>query len=106
MIDEFNEDEDRWDALHHPFTSPKDGHEKLLASDPGACLSKAYDLVINGVELGGGSWIRRVYLLFNCNCRSNALYIIYFRFIQFPEKLACIGGKTLDIARPPSEWYG
>ena len=52
---EFNEDEDRWDALHHPFTSPKDGHEKLLASDPGACLSKAYDLVINGWEVGGGS---------------------------------------------------
>ena len=52
---EFNEDENRWDALHHPFTSPKDGHEKLLASDPGACLSKAYDLVINGWEVGGGS---------------------------------------------------
>jgi len=52
---EFNEDENRWDALHHPFTSPKDGHEKLLSSDPGACLSKAYDLVINGWEVGGGS---------------------------------------------------
>jgi aspartyl-tRNA synthetase len=52
---EFNEDEDRWDALHHPFTSPKDGHQKLLSSDPGACLSKAYDLVINGWEVGGGS---------------------------------------------------
>ena len=52
---EFNDDDDRWDALHHPFTSPKDGHEKLLASDPGACLSKAYDLVINGWEVGGGS---------------------------------------------------
>jgi len=52
---EFNEDEDRWDALHHPFTSPKDGHEKLLSSDPGSCLSKAYDLVINGWEVGGGS---------------------------------------------------
>jgi len=52
---EFNEDDDRWDALHHPFTSPKDGHEKLLSSDPGACLSKAYDLVINGWEVGGGS---------------------------------------------------
>ena len=52
---EFNEDENRWDALHHPFTSPKDGHEKLLTSDPGACLSKAYDLVINGWEVGGGS---------------------------------------------------
>ena len=52
---EFNEDEGRWDALHHPFTAPKDGHEDLLATDPGACLSKAYDMVLNGWEVGGGS---------------------------------------------------
>jgi aspartyl-tRNA synthetase len=52
---EFNEDENRWDALHHPFTSPKDGHEELLASDPGKALSKAYDMVLNGWEVGGGS---------------------------------------------------
>jgi aspartyl-tRNA synthetase len=52
---EFNEDEDRWDALHHPFTAPKDGHEKLLKDNPAECLSKAYDLVINGSEVGGGS---------------------------------------------------
>ena len=52
---EFNEDENRWDALHHPFTAPKDGHEDLLATDPGQCLSKAYDMVINGWEVGGGS---------------------------------------------------
>ena len=52
---EFNEDEHRWDALHHPFTAPKDGHEEYLTSDPGAALSKAYDMVLNGWEVGGGS---------------------------------------------------
>ena len=52
---EFNEGENRWDALHHPFTAPKDGHEDLLATDPGAALSKAYDMVLNGWEVGGGS---------------------------------------------------
>lgn len=52
---EYDEEADRWVALHHPFTSPKDGHEDLLASDPGACLSKAYDMVLNGWEVGGGS---------------------------------------------------
>ncbi|MEY3748007.1 MAG: hypothetical protein RL194_1466 [Pseudomonadota bacterium] len=52
---EHDEEADRWVALHHPFTAPKDGHEDLLASNPGACLSKAYDMVINGWEVGGGS---------------------------------------------------
>jgi len=52
---EYNEDEKRWDALHHPFTAPKDGHENLLATDPGKALSKAYDMVLNGWEVGGGS---------------------------------------------------
>ncbi len=53
----FERDEEggRWNALHHPFTSPKDGHEELLESNPGACLSKAYDMVLNGWEVGGGS---------------------------------------------------
>jgi len=45
----------RWAAMHHPFTSPKDGHEDLLASDPGKALSKGYDMVLNGSEIGGGS---------------------------------------------------
>jgi aspartyl-tRNA synthetase len=45
----------RWVALHHPFTAPKEEHLDLLASDPGACLSRAYDLVLNGTEVGGGS---------------------------------------------------
>ncbi|MBE2243484.1 MAG: aspartate--tRNA ligase [Burkholderiaceae bacterium] len=45
----------RWNAVHHPFTSPKDGHEDWLETDPGRCIAKAYDVVLNGVELGGGS---------------------------------------------------
>ena len=52
---EYNEDEKRWDALHHPFTAPKSGHEGLLADNPGAALSRAYDMVLNGWEIGGGS---------------------------------------------------
>jgi aspartyl-tRNA synthetase len=52
---ERNEDENRWDALHHPFTAPKVGHEDLLESDPGKTLSRAYDVVLNGWEVGGGS---------------------------------------------------
>jgi aspartyl-tRNA synthetase len=45
----------RWVALHHPFTSPKEDQIELLESDPGACQSRAYDLVLNGTEIGGGS---------------------------------------------------
>jgi aspartyl-tRNA synthetase len=50
-----NEEENRWDAEHHPFTSPKEEHLDLLEKDPGAVHARAYDLVLNGVELGGGS---------------------------------------------------
>jgi aspartyl-tRNA synthetase len=52
---EHDEENDRWAALHHPFTAPKDGHEEMLVTNPGACLSKAYDMVLNGWEVGGGS---------------------------------------------------
>jgi aspartyl-tRNA synthetase len=52
---EHDAENDRWAALHHPFTAPKDGHEDLLSNDPSACLSKAYDMVLNGWEVGGGS---------------------------------------------------
>ena len=45
----------RWMALHHPFTSPKEDQGELLESEPGACESRAYDMVLNGTELGGGS---------------------------------------------------
>jgi aspartyl-tRNA synthetase len=52
---EYDDEAKRWAAVHHPFTAPKDGHENLMDTDPGACLAKAYDLVLNGWELGGGS---------------------------------------------------
>ena len=52
---EYDEAEKRWSAMHHPFTSPKDEHEDLLATDPGKAISKGYDMVLNGSEIGGGS---------------------------------------------------
>ena len=52
---ELDEDEGRWNAVHHPFTAPKDGHEDYMDTDPGRCIAKAYDMVLNGWELGGGS---------------------------------------------------
>ena len=52
---EYDEENDRWAAMHHPFTSPKPGHEDLMKSDPENCLARAYDMVLNGWEIGGGS---------------------------------------------------
>ena len=52
---EYNDDEKRWDPLHHPFTSPQSDDPAEIQRDPGAALSRAYDMVLNGLELGGGS---------------------------------------------------
>ncbi len=52
---EFDDEAKRWVALHHPFTAPKDGHDQYLDSDPGRAIAKAYDMVLNGWEIGGGS---------------------------------------------------
>jgi aspartyl-tRNA synthetase len=52
---EWDEEAKRWGAMHHPFTAPKDGHEDLLESDPARALAKAYDVTLNGWEIGGGS---------------------------------------------------
>ena len=52
---EYDEGEQRFTAAHHPFTAPKDGHEDWLETDPGRCIAKAYDMVLNGWEIGGGS---------------------------------------------------
>ncbi|MBU5485548.1 aspartate--tRNA ligase [Clostridium sp. MSJ-11] len=51
----YNEEEDRWEAEHHPFTSPMDEDIQYLDTDPGRVRAKAYDMVLNGEELGGGS---------------------------------------------------
>jgi aspartyl-tRNA synthetase len=52
---EYNEEDKRWVAMHHPFTSPRDEDVQYLGNDPGKIKAKAYDLVLNGIELGGGS---------------------------------------------------
>jgi aspartyl-tRNA synthetase len=52
---EYDEEDQRYVAAHHPFTSPKDGHEDYLVTDPARCKAKAYDMVLNGWEIGGGS---------------------------------------------------
>src|SRR5688572_458650 len=52
---EWDEDEKRWNAMHHPFTSPAEGHEDLLQSNPAAARAIAHDMVLNGWEIGGGS---------------------------------------------------
>ncbi|PIT16883.1 aspartate--tRNA ligase [Snodgrassella alvi] len=52
---EYDEEEQRWSSMHHPFTAPKTGHEDLLVNAPEQCLARAYDMVLNGWEIGGGS---------------------------------------------------
>ncbi|GAB5604555.1 aspartate--tRNA ligase [Sideroxyarcus sp. TK5] len=52
---EYDDEAKRWNACHHPFTAPKDEHLQFLETDPGRCLAKAYDLALNGWEIGGGS---------------------------------------------------
>jgi aspartyl-tRNA synthetase len=52
---EYDEEKKSWAARHHPFTAPKDGHEERFATDPANALAKAYDVVLNGWEIGGGS---------------------------------------------------
>ena len=52
---EYDDEGGRWVACHHPFTAPKDGHEDHLSTNPGLCTAKAYDMVLNGWEIGGGS---------------------------------------------------
>ncbi|MBP6118829.1 MAG: aspartate--tRNA ligase [Giesbergeria sp.] len=52
---EHDEENGRWVAVHHPFTAPKDGHEDYMVTAPEKCISKGYDMVLNGWEMGGGS---------------------------------------------------
>ncbi len=75
---EYNEDEKRWDALHHPFTAPKSGHEARLANNPGAALSRAYDMVLNGWEIGGGS----------IRIHQQAIQDVVFRALDISEEQA------------------
>ena len=52
---EFDEENQRYTAVHHPFTAPKDGHEDWMVTAPEKCIAKGYDMVLNGSEIGGGS---------------------------------------------------
>ncbi|PIT73987.1 aspartate--tRNA ligase [Limnohabitans sp. G3-2] len=52
---EYDDENQRYTAVHHPFTAPKDGHEDWMVSAPEKCISKGYDMVLNGWEMGGGS---------------------------------------------------
>jgi aspartyl-tRNA synthetase len=77
----------RWNAVHHPFTAPKDGHEDWLDDDPGRCIAKAYDMVLNGVELGGGS----------VRIHREAVQSKVFRALNIgPEEAAAKFGFLLD----------
>jgi aspartyl-tRNA synthetase len=53
---EWDDEEERWTAVHHPFTRPAAGSEELVRTDPGAARALAYDMVVNGIEIGGGSF--------------------------------------------------
>ncbi|MFZ9313702.1 MAG: aspartate--tRNA ligase [Burkholderiaceae bacterium] len=87
---EYDDEAARWTAVHHPFTAPKDGHEDLMASDPGACLAKAYDMVLNGWELGGGS----------VRIHTEAVQSTVFRALNIGEEEAQIKfGFLLDALR-------
>ena len=67
---EYDEDGQRWIAVHHPFTAPKDGHEDLMDTDPSRCIAKAYDMVLNGM----GDWAaaRCVSTARKCRARCSA----------------------------------
>ena len=78
MLREYNEEEDRYHAAHHPFTSPMDEDLDMLESNPGAVRSKAYDLVLNGEELGGGS----------IRIHDSALQTRMFKALGFTEESA------------------
>src|SRR5437763_15016814 len=55
LMFEWEADEKRWAALHHPFTSPRNDDPAALAAAPGAAIARAYDVMLNGSEIGGGS---------------------------------------------------
>jgi aspartyl-tRNA synthetase len=92
---EWSEDTKRWHAMHHPFTSPKPEDIALLGSDPGAVRANAYDMVINGVEVGGGS-IR----IFNKDLQAKMFSILGFT----PEEAQAQFGflmNAFEFGAPP-----
>ena len=92
---EYNKDEDRWDSLHHPFTAPQIDNIEQLEKDPGTCLSRAYDLVLNGTELGGGS-IR----IHRSELQTAVLRLLGMNKDEVKEKFGFLLG-ALDYGCPP-----
>ena len=86
----FDEEEQRWAAMHHPFTAPRDEDLAILAEDPGRCRAKAYDLVINGSEAGGGT----------IRIHNPQTQQIVFNLLGIDEQAACERfGFLLDALR-------
>jgi aspartyl-tRNA synthetase len=92
---EYDETEKRWQALHHPFTAPAPEHLELLESDPGTVLSRAYDLVLNGTELGGGS-IR----IHRPDVQGQVLKVLGIGDEEAQEKFGFLL-RALDFGAPP-----
>jgi aspartyl-tRNA synthetase len=84
---EWDEDTERYHAMHHPFTSPKPGQLELLKTDPGAVKANAYDLVLNGNEIGGGS----------IRIHDKATQALMFDYLGFtPEEAKAQFGFLMD----------
>jgi len=92
---EYDEDAKRWQALHHPFTSPNESDLDKLASAPGEVLSRAYDMVLNGTEIGGGS-IR----IHRPEVQSRVLELLDIGAEEAEEKFGFLL-KALDYGAPP-----
>lgn len=75
---EWDDEEKRWAAVHHPFTAPMDEDLAKVESDPGSCRAKAYDLVLNGNEIGGGS----------IRIHQQQIQSLMFKMLGFTEEAA------------------
>lgn len=92
---EFDSKEKRWQAIHHPFTSPSVEDPAALKKDPGGCLSRAYDMVLNGSEIGGGS-IR----IHNADLQAAALEVLGIESEEADEKFGFLL-NALKYGAPP-----
>jgi len=92
---EWNDDKKRWDALHHPFTSPNTEDMKLLEDNPGEVRSLGYDMVMNGYELGGGS-IR----IYNSKLQSKIFDLLGISKVEAEEKFGFLT-KAFKYGAPP-----
>lgn len=92
---EYDEKEKRFQALHHPFTAPREEDVEKLESDPGSVLSRAYDLVLNGTEIGGGS-IR----IHQKEMQSKVLEVLGIGEEEANEKFGFLL-RALDLGAPP-----